>query len=202
MRSTGDLFWFLIVPVLFAGSAISLDFPMKLPVDPYQDGVTSLYLDRPYANTVSNPALTGQRVVRLPRHLRFDVELELSARAKVIRLLSDENENAAFADWERDDALRVAVPGRSCSLTRAVVRSFGPGTARLPAGGPVAAAPILVASDGEIVARSTGSWNKLTPAPDGNPVDFVMRNKRKLSGLALAYGIYAGALLRRRRARS
>ena len=201
MRSIGDLFWFLIVPAVLVGAAISLDLPMTLPVAPYQDGVTALYLDRPYANTVSNPTLTGQRVVRLPRHLRFGVELELAGQARVIRLLSDENENAAFADWERDDALRVAVPGRSCTLTRAVVRSFGPGTARLPAGGPVAAAPILVAGEGEVRARTTHSWNKLTPSPDGNPVDFVMRNKRKLSGLALAYGVYAGALLRRRRAR-
>jgi hypothetical protein len=72
----------------------------------------------------------------------------------------------------------------------------------LPAGGPVAAAPILVAGEGEVRARTTHSWNKLTPAPDGNPVEFVMRNKRKLFGLALAYGVYACLLRRRRTARS
>jgi hypothetical protein len=202
MRSIGDFFWLVIAPAVLVGAAISLDLPLALPVVPYQDGVTALYLDRPYANTVSNPALTGQRVVRVPRHLRFDVELELSAPAQVTRLLSDENENSAFADWERTDALRVAVPGRSCALTRAVVRSFGPGTARVAAGGPLAAAPILVASEGAIVARSTASWNKLTPAPDRDPVDFVMRNKRKLAGLVLGYAVYAFSLRRRRKARS
>jgi hypothetical protein len=201
MRSIGDLFWLLIVPIAIVGVAISLDFEQALPVDPYQDGVTPLYLDRPYANAVSNPALAAQRVVPVPRHLRFEVELELSAPAQVTRLLSDENDNAAFAAWERDDALRVAVPGRSCTLTRAVVRSFGPGTVRLPPGGPVAAAPILVASEGEIVARTTSSWNKLTPAPDGAPLGFVMRNKRKLLGLAVAYGSYLWLLLRQRRTR-
>ena len=201
MRSIGDLFWFLILPVLFAGWAISLDFPMTLPVDPYQDGVTALYLDRPYANAASNPALAGQRVVRLPRHQRFDVELQLSAPARVIRLLSDENENAPFADWERDDALRIDVPGRSCALTRAVARSFGAGTIRLPPGGPVAASPMLVASDGEVVARTTSTWNKLESAPDGNPVGLVMRNKRKLLGIALAWGAWGFALRRRRSAK-
>jgi len=202
MRSLGDLSWFVIVPAVLVGAAVSLDLPMELPVAPYQDGVTALYLDRPYANAVSNPALEGQRGVPVPRHLRFEVELELSAPAQVTRLLSDENENAVFVDWERADALHIAVPGRSCTLTRAVVRSFEPGTARLPAGGPIAAAPILVASEGEVRARTTHSWNKLTPAPDGNPVGFVMRNKRKLSGLALGYGIYAFLLRRRRTARS
>ena len=198
MRSIGDLVWFLIVPVVLAGAAISLDFPMTLPVAPYEDGVTRVYLDRPYRNEASNPALTGQRVVRLPRHLRYDVELELSAPATVTRLLSDENDNSAFAAWERAGALRVAVTGRSCVLTRAVVRGFEPGTARLAPGGPLAAAPILVASDGEIVARTTNAWNKLTPGAD--PLDFGMRNKRKLMGLALAYGAYVFAL-RRWRAR-
>ena len=203
MRSSlGDLSWFVIVPAVLVGAAVSIDLPMELPVAPYQDGVTALYLDRPYANSVSNPALAGQRVVRVPRHLGFDIELELSGQAKVIRLLSDENDNSAFAAWERTDALQIAVPGRSCTLTRAVVRSFGPGTTRLAAGGPIAAAPILVESEGEVRARTTHSWNKLTPAPDGNPVEFVMRNKRKLSGLALAYGAYAFLLRRRRSARS
>ena len=203
MRSSlGDLSWFVIVPAVLVGAAVSIDLPMELPVAPYQDGVTALYLDRPYANAASNPALAGQRVVPLPRHLRFEVELELSAPAQVTRLLSDENENSAFADWEPADALRIAVPGRSCTLTRAVTRSFGPGTARLPAGGPAAATPILIASAGAIVARTTSSWNKLTPAPDGDPVGFVMRNKRKLAGIALAYGAYAFSLRRRRTARS
>src|SRR5262245_63030233 len=100
MRSLGDLFLLLFVPVALLGAVASLDIPMTLPVEPYQDGVTALYVDRPYANTVSNPELAGQRVVRVPRHLRFDVELELSAPARVVRLLCERNEKATFADWE------------------------------------------------------------------------------------------------------
>ncbi len=201
MPGIRDLAWFVIAPVLSVGAALSLDIPSELRVEPYQDGVTALYADRPYANTASNPELTGQRVIPVPRHLRFDVELDLGSSAQVLRLLSDENDNSVFADWERADALRIAVPGRSCALTRAVARSFGPGTARLPAGGPLAAAPILVASEGEIVARTTSSWNKLVPSASGDPLAFVMKNQRKLGGLTLAYTAYVVVLRRWRRVR-
>ena len=202
MRSLGDLVWLVIVPAVLVGALISLDLPLTLPVVPYVDGATALYLDRPYTNSLSNPALAGQRVVPVPRHLSFEVELELSAPAQVTRLLCERDDHTTFADWERVDALRIAVPGRSCSLTRAVTRGFGPGAVRLAPGGAVAAAPILVASAGEVRARTLQAWNKLTPAPDGSPLGLVLGNKRKLAGLALAYAGYAYALRRWRRPRA
>ena len=196
MRSIGDLFWYLCVPAVLVGALISLDLSRSLPVVAYQDGTTALYLDRPYANSVSNPALVGQRVVPVPRHLRFEVELELSAPARVTRLLSDANDNGAFAAWEPAEALRIDVPGRSCTLSRAVSRSFEAGRVRLAPGGPKAAAPILIASTGGVRARTTQEWNKLTPA---RGLGFVTSNKRKLGGLLLAYAGWGLALRRLRR---
>lgn len=196
MRSIGDLVWLVLVPAVLVGALLSLDLPLELPVAPYEDGKTPLYLDRPYANAQVNAALAGQRVVPLPRHLRFEVVLELSAPARLTRLLGDEHDAAAFAGWQPDSALRIDVPGRSCTLTRAVSRDFAAGTARLPPGGPVAAAPLLVASAGAVRARTTHAWNKLTPAPG---LDFVLGNKMKLGSLALAYAAWLLAVRRLRR---
>lgn len=196
MSRARDLLWFVLLPVALASGLLSLDFPLALPVEPYADGVTPVYRDRPYANSAPDPALAGQRIVRLPRHLRFEVELELAEPLRVLRLLSDENDNAPFADWEPLDA-RVYVDGRSCVLTRAVAKRLGPGVQRLPPGGPVAAAPLLVAGEGEIRARTTSAWNKLTPG--AGPLDFALRNKKKLAGLALAYAGWCFGLWRLRR---
>jgi hypothetical protein len=187
MRSIGDLVWLVLVPAVLVGALLSLDLPQELAVVRYEDGKTPLYLDRPYANAHANAALAGQRVVPVPRHLRFEVVLELSAPARVTRLLSDENDRAPFAGWVPEEALRIEVPGRSSTLTRAVSRDFRPGTARLAPGGPIAASPILVASAGEVRAHTTASWNKLTPGPG---LALVTRNKTKLAMLTLAYGAW------------
>jgi hypothetical protein len=199
MARARDLLWFVLLPVALVTGLHALDFPLALPVEPYEDGVTPVYLDRPYVNAAPDPGLAGQRIVRLPRHLRFEVEIGLSAPTRALRLLSDENDNAAFADWEGVD-LRLHVDGRSCVLTRAVAKRLAAGIHRLPPGGPVAAAPLLVAGEGEVRARTTRAWNKLTPG--AGPLDFVMRNKRKLGLLGLAWAAWCGLLLRlRRRAR-
>jgi hypothetical protein len=72
---------------------------------------------------------------------------------------------------------------------------------RLAPGGPVAATPLLVAGEGEIRARTTAAWNKLTPGR--GPLDFAMRNEKKLAGLALAYAGWCLVLWRlRQRARA
>lgn len=196
MRSRGDLLWLLLVPAVLAGALLSVELPRELPVLSYEDGKTPLYLDRPYANAHANAALAGQRVVPIPRHLRFEVVLELEAPARVTRLLSDENDNRAFEGWTPETALRIEVPGRSSELTRAVVRDFPAGTVRLAPGGPVAAAPILVASEGALRARTTQGWNKLTPGPG---LDLVLGNKTKLAALALAWGAWVALVKRLRR---
>jgi hypothetical protein len=184
---------FVLAPLTLVLGLLSLDFSRRLPVEPYQDGVTAVYLDRPYRNETPDPGFAGLRIVRLPRHLRFDVALELSEPARVLRLLSDEHDNAPFADWEPVPAL-VRVPGRSCVLTRAVAKELLPGLHPLPPGGPVAAAPLLVASAGEVAATTTSTWNKLTPG--NGALELVLRNKRKLATLALLYVGWCVALAR------
>jgi hypothetical protein len=195
MSRARDLLWFVLLPAALVTGLFSLDFPLALPVEPYADGVTPVYLDRPYVNAAPDPALAGLRIVRLPRHLRFEVEIELAEPARAMRLLTEENDNAPFAGWESAD-VHVDVDGRSCVLTRAVAKDLPPGVHRLPPGGPVAAAPLLLAGGGEVRARSTRAWNKLTPG--SGPRELVIWNKRKLGLLALAYAGWCWALRRLR----
>ncbi|MGH7288212.1 MAG: hypothetical protein ACREI8_09380 [Myxococcota bacterium] len=200
MRAVRGLFGFVALPALALWAVLSVDLPQPLAAEAYTDGVTSLFLDRPYVNTERNAGLAGHRVVRLPRHLRFDVELRVSEPAQLVRFLSDENDNRVFGDWQPADSLRVTVPGRSCVLTRAVTRQIGPGSVRLPAGGPVSSAPLLIATQGEVAARTLRSWNKLLPAREGGWLGFLAGNRNKLIALAVAYGLYAAALRRGLRA--
>jgi hypothetical protein len=185
MRPLRDLLGLVLVPALLLAALLAPDYRQELPVEPYEDGLTPLYLDRPYVNSKPHPALEGLRVVRMPRHLRFDVVLEVAAPARVIRLICEKNDQAIFSRANPVAGLSVRVEGRSCVFTGAAARQLPAGTHRLTPGEPVAAAPILVATDGPIHAATTSSWNKLTPG-DG-PLGFVLRNKRKLAALGLAY---------------
>jgi hypothetical protein len=193
MRRFRAFVLFVLAPLALAAGLLSLDLPRGLPVEPYQDGVTPVFRDRDYVNESPDPALTGLRIVRVPRHLRFPVELELAEPARVLRLLSDENDNGPFADWEPVPAL-VNVPGRSCVLTRAVAKDLPPGVHALAPGGPVAAAPLLVAGGGAVRATTTHAWNQLTPGE--SPLDLVLRNERKLAALGLAWAGWCFVLWR------
>ncbi len=194
------LFGFVGLPALALWAALSVDLPQPLTAEAYTDGSTPLFLDRPYVNRERNGSLATYRVVPLPRHLRFDVELRVSEPAQLVRFLSDENDNRVFGDWQPAESLRVNVPGRSCVLTRAVTRQIGPGSVRLPAGGPVSSAPLLIATQGEVAARTLRPWNKLLTAREGGWLGFLAGNRNKLGALALAYAAYAVALRRGLRA--
>lgn len=185
----------VLLPALVVAAVVGPDWERALSVEPYRDGETPLFADRPYVNRAPTAALDGLRVVRLPRHLRFDVVLELAAPARVLRLVSEENDDAVFAGWAAQD-LALHVEGHSCQFTGAVARTLPAGRHRLPPGGPVAAAPLLVESRGAVAATTTHGWNKLTPG--AGPLELVLRNERKLAALAVGYAALAFALARAR----
>jgi hypothetical protein len=185
MQPLRDLLGLVLVPAALFAVLLLPDHVRELPVERYEDGVTSLFLDRPYVNRAPAAALGGLRVVPIPRHLRFAVALELEAPARVWRLVCDRNEEAFLSGWEPVPDLALRVEGRSCVFTRAVARSLPAGVHRLAPGGPVSAAPILVETRGAVRATTTADWNKLTPA--AGPIDVALRNPRKVGGLALLY---------------
>jgi hypothetical protein len=190
----GDLVGFVVAPAALAWIATRLDLPLPLEAEPYQAGVTSLFSDRRYVDTQIDSGLARHRVVRLPRHLRFEIELELSESAELVRLLADENDNRVFADWEPADGIQVHVPGRSCALTRAVRRRVAAGSFRLPPGGPVCASPLLVLTAGTVSAKSVRALNKLMRGKARGWLGFLASNRNKLVALALGWLVYAAAL--------
>jgi hypothetical protein len=185
MQPLRDLLGLVLVPGALFVALLAPDYRQELPVERYEDGVTPLYLDRPYVNTKPHASLEGLRVVRIPRHLHFDVWLDVAAPARVIRLVCEKNDDAIFSRADPVTGLSVRVEGRSCVFTAAAARQLPAGLHALTPGEPVAAAPILVATDGPIRATTTSRWNKLTPGAD--PLDFVLRNKRKLAALGMVY---------------
>lgn len=191
---TEDLIGFVLVPAGLAWLATKLDIPLPLEAEPYQEGVTSLFLDRHYVDTRVDSGLTGHHVVRIPRHLRFEIELELSEPAELVRLLTDKNDKGVFADWEPADGVQVHVPGRSCVLTRAVRRRVGSGSFRLPPGGPATASPLLIATAGNVSARTLRSTNKLFAPRKGGWTRFLSGNRNKLAALALGWLAWVWAL--------
>jgi hypothetical protein len=189
-----DLVGFVAVPAALAWIATRLDLPLRLEAEPYEEGETSLFLDRRYVDTRIDTGLARHRVIRIPRHLRFEIQLELSEPAELVRLLTDRNDNRVFADWEPADDVQVHVPGRSCVLNRAVRRRVAAGSVRLPPGGPVTASPLLVATAGEVSARTLRSINKLLRGKATGWRGFLASNRNKLIALALAWLVYASAL--------
>jgi hypothetical protein len=190
----GDLVGFVVAPGALAWIATRLDLPLRLEAEPYQEGVTSLFSDRRYVDTQIDSGLARHRVVRIPRHLRFEIQLELAEPAELVRLLADENDNRIFSDWEPADGVQVHVPGRSCALTRAVRRRVGAGSFRLAPGGPVAASPLLILTAGTVSARSVRASNKLMRGKAHGWLGFLASNRNKLIALALAWLVYASAL--------
>jgi len=188
---TRDLLGYVVVPTALIWAVTSLDLPLPLAAEPYAEGTTPLFLDRGYVDTQRDSGLAGYRVIRIPRHLRFEIELTLSQPATLVRLLTDRNDNRVFADWEPAPGVRVNVPGRSCSLTRAVERRVGPGSLRLPPGGPVTASPLLIATAGEFSARTLRSINKLLPGRKGGWTGILSSNRRKLAALAAGWVAWA-----------
>lgn len=180
----------LLLPAAIGWGLTQINLPLILSVESYEDGRTPLFSDRPYANAAAHAGLHGFRVVRLPRHLRYDVELSLSGQASLVRLLCDRNDNRALSDWEPLGQFAVEVPGRSCTLTSAVAKRVGAGLHRLPAGGPICSSPLLVATEGRIEARSVRSSNKFVLNEKGSVGAFLADNGRKLLALAGAYLAY------------
>jgi hypothetical protein len=180
----------LLVPGALVWTGTRIDLPRALVAEPYEDGRSPLFSDRPYVNAAAGAGLRGFRVVRLPRHLRFDVELVVSERARIVRLLCDRNDNRAFSGWERLAWARVGVPGRSCSLTSAVAKLVEPGEHHLAAGGPICSSPMLVATEGRIEARTISSLNKFVGSEDGNWAKALAANKWKLLAATVFYLAY------------
>lgn len=114
----------------------------KFVVTRYTAG-TPVYLDRLYYDTVGDERLDGLFLIQIPRHYSDDIVIRADSSLTIYRLISDDNLNTPFENWESTD-IKVHVRGFSTAHTRVVKKDFTAGIITLSAGGPVASCPILI----------------------------------------------------------
>jgi hypothetical protein len=122
--------------------SIQAQLPDNVYLTPYTAGVP-LFSDRNYYDAVGDTILELTYVLQIPRHLKSPIEIEIIRPVKVYRLLTEENDNSIFNDWDFLK-INVHVGGRSCTFTKVVSKYFSPGKIILDSGGPKAASPILI----------------------------------------------------------
>ncbi|MGW8181874.1 MAG: hypothetical protein ACWGQW_24360, partial [bacterium] len=85
----------------------------------------------------------GLFLIQIPRHYSDDIVIRADSSLTIYRLISDDNLNTPFENWESTD-IKVHVRGFSTAHTRVVKKDFTAGIITLSAGGPVASCPILI----------------------------------------------------------
>ncbi len=116
--------------------------PPKIRILPYGKG-TPLFSDRNYEDEIGSKSLESSYVVQLPRHFDGNITLVTNEPTIIYRLISDDNDNQTFSDWNQTE-IPVLVNGASSKHTKVVSKAFNSGEIELPSGGPVCSSPLLV----------------------------------------------------------
>lgn len=116
--------------------------PPKIRILPYAKG-TPLFSDRNYEDEIGSKTLDSSYVVQLPRHFDGNITLMTSEQIIVYRLISDDNDNQIFSDWNVTE-IPVLVNGVSSKHSKVLSKAFNAGEIELSSGGPVCSSPVLV----------------------------------------------------------
>jgi hypothetical protein len=132
----------LILPTSVSYPSINPNINNQTPLVLYSGGI-NLYSDRNYYDSIADPRLESSYLIQIPRHFKSPLQIEINRPVKIYRFITDANHNSIFHDWEPTNII-VDVQGDSCIFTAVVAKIFNGGKVRLPSGGPIAAAPILI----------------------------------------------------------
>jgi hypothetical protein len=116
--------------------------PPKFRILPYAQG-TPLFIDRNYEDSIGSESLNSTYVIQLPRHFSGCLPLHVFKRILVYRILSTQNDNQVFFDWNKTE-IQVCVEGASAKHSLVVSKTFEPGVIDLYSGGPICSSPILI----------------------------------------------------------
>lgn len=116
--------------------------PPKMRILPYAKG-TPLFSDRNYEDEIGSTLLEPSYVFQLPRHFDGNITLVASEKIIIYRLISDDNDNQIFSDWNVTE-IPVLVNGSSSKHTKVVSKAYKVGEIELSSGGPVCSSPVLV----------------------------------------------------------
>ena len=119
--------------------------PPKIRILPYSKGIP-LFSDRNYEDEIGSKTLEPSYVVQLPRHFDGNITLVANEPSIIYRLISDDNDNQIFSDWNVTE-IPVLVNGVSSKHTKVVTKAINAGEIELSSGGPVCSSPVLVKQD-------------------------------------------------------
>ena len=114
----------------------------KIRVLPYAQG-TPLFSDRNYEDTVGSKSFNSSYVIQIPRHFDGNITLLANERIIIYRLVSSENNNQVFSDWNQA-VIPVLVDESSARQSYVISKNFQTLDITLYSGGPVCSSQILV----------------------------------------------------------
>lgn len=104
---------------------------------------TTLYVDRPYFETLGVIDLKGAYLVKIERHRKIPIKLHVISPVVAFRFINDGNDNSVFDGWTRTSD-EVFVNGQSSQDNIVIRKQFEPGIHLIAAGGPVSSSPLLI----------------------------------------------------------
>ena len=114
---------------------------VPLLIKPYEPG-EPIFWDRPYSDHLKDERLKGLYLVKIPRHLKFDVMINIPKDMTVYRAICDKNRND-FIDWGKTTIL-MAIGGDSCINLKVIKKEIKAGWRSFKPGGPVSSSPIFL----------------------------------------------------------
>lgn len=101
-----------------------------------------LFSNRPYYDHIKDERLNGLFLIKIPRHLSFDIVLKLLNDTTVYRAICDNNRKD-FNAWTKTDII-LALGGQSCNNLKIVKKVFQKGTHFLKPGGDLTSSPVFL----------------------------------------------------------
>jgi hypothetical protein len=109
-----------------------------------------LFIDRTYFDQIGDKRLEGLFQILMQRHQKGVVVINAKKDLIVYRLVSLNNNNQVFDDYEETD-IKVKVVGLGSDHTKVLKKKFPAGVITLFPGGPTSASPILISVTGDAV---------------------------------------------------
>ncbi len=101
-----------------------------------------VFSDRPYYDHIKDERLNGLFLVKIPRHLSFDIVLKLFNDTTVYRAICDDNPKD-FSAWIKTNIV-MTLGGNSCVNLKIVKKAFKKGTHFLKPGRGSTSSPVFL----------------------------------------------------------
>ena len=103
----------------------------------------NIWADRIYYNHKNDIKLLSFYLIRIERHQKQDIKIEIKEDFTIYRPICEKNDNSKYNDWEKVD-FEIAIIGRSCAHKKIVKKKFKKGSISLSSGGPISTDPIFI----------------------------------------------------------